>query len=74
MSKWRAPKRTKDCHNCFRLGTGKWTESESNFDSKTAGAAVEPSAEVHCPSLVSIEQEEKETQSHKGCYHSPIPN
>ena len=51
MSKQRAPKRTKDCHNRFRLGIGKWTESKSASDSKTAEAAKGPSDEVHCRSL-----------------------
>ena len=43
----RAPNQTKDCHNCFHLGTGEWTESESDSDSKTAEAAEGLSAEVH---------------------------
>ena len=51
MSKRRAPKQTKDCHNCFRLGMCAWTESESEYDSQTAEAAKGPSAEVHCHSL-----------------------
>ena len=45
MSKQRALKRMKDC---FRLGMGEWTESESDCYSETAKGSL---AEVHCYSL-----------------------